>query len=140
MRLAVLAALLLLCAAGAQAKVYKWTDAQGRVHYSANPPPGAEAREVRIAPPPPSAAQPAQAEPVSGSTSDEPAVKTTKRNDASRKNCETARQNLAILENPAIRRFREDGKEPVYYTDEQRQARIEQARQMVDTFCKDAQP
>lgn len=33
---------------GAQAKVYKWTDANGKVHYGERPPAGAEAESLRI--------------------------------------------------------------------------------------------
>lgn len=32
----------------AQAKVYKWTDANGKVHYGERPPPGADVENVRI--------------------------------------------------------------------------------------------
>jgi hypothetical protein len=36
-----------LFALNAHAGVYKWTDAQGRVHYSDTPPPGREAQRVQ---------------------------------------------------------------------------------------------
>lgn len=40
--------LALLGAVAAQAQgLYRWTDAQGRVHYSSEPPPGVRAKEVR---------------------------------------------------------------------------------------------
>lgn len=40
---------LLLClAASAEAGVYKWTDANGKVHYSDQPPPAAEVQKVPI--------------------------------------------------------------------------------------------
>jgi glutaredoxin len=36
------------CTLPAAAGVYKWTDAQGRVHYSDSPPPDQEAAQVKI--------------------------------------------------------------------------------------------
>ena len=55
MRAGTLPAAALLVAAGlAQAGgIYKWTDADGNVHYGERPPPGAESREMAPAPPPP---------------------------------------------------------------------------------------
>ena len=44
--LLLLLALALPAAAGAQG-VYRWTDANGKVHYSSEPPPGAKASAVR---------------------------------------------------------------------------------------------
>jgi glutaredoxin len=40
---------LLLCAAGASAQMFKWTDAKGVVHYSDKPPPGETAKVERKA-------------------------------------------------------------------------------------------
>lgn len=46
-------ALALAVASAAVAGMYKWTDAQGSVHYGERPPPGSEAREIKPAAPPP---------------------------------------------------------------------------------------
>jgi glutaredoxin len=46
-RCAPLGLALLLCAAGASAQMYKWTDAKGVVHFSDQPPPG-NARKVEL--------------------------------------------------------------------------------------------
>jgi hypothetical protein len=144
MRIAVIGGILLLCAftASAQGKVYKWVDTQGRVHYSANPPKNAPASEILIAPTPASAQQDARpaesAADADKDTAGEQAADAAARNDRMKQNCEIARQNLRVLEDPAIRRFREDGaKEAIYYTDEQRQARIAEAKKMVAAFCAD---
>jgi hypothetical protein len=141
MRFFIIAAILLLCAATTQAQVYKWTDPQGRVHYSAKPPPDARASEVRIAPGPSSpdpdtrSAEPAKAA-EKAAEAGEPASGDAARQAALQRNCELARQNLGILEDPSIRRFREDGQEEaIYYTDEERQARIEQTQAMIERFC-----
>lgn len=140
MRFALFAASLLLAAAGAQAQVYKWTDSQGRVHYSAQPPPNSQATEIHIRPAPSTTHQESQA-PESAQT--DPTVETDENDamDAARKaayqrNCEIARQNLTTLEDPSIRRFREEGQaEAVYYTDEERHERIEQARALIERYC-----
>jgi glutaredoxin len=39
---------MLMCAPSVMAGVYKWTDAQGRVHYSDSPPPEAKSKQVKI--------------------------------------------------------------------------------------------
>ena len=39
---------LLIAAAPAGAGIYKWTDAQGHVHYSDDPPPEAKAQQVKV--------------------------------------------------------------------------------------------
>jgi glutaredoxin len=39
---------LLIASTPAGAGVYKWTDAQGRVHYSDNPPADAKAQQVKV--------------------------------------------------------------------------------------------
>lgn len=46
-----LLALMCCFAAAAQAGVYKWTDANGKVHYSDQPPPTVEASKVQISRP-----------------------------------------------------------------------------------------
>ena len=40
--------LIAVCAMPAAAGVYKWTDAEGRVHYSDSPPPDQKAAQVKI--------------------------------------------------------------------------------------------
>lgn len=52
--------LFLVFAGPAAAAMYKWTDADGNVHYSQTPPPSGQAEEM--APPPPSPLSPEEAE------------------------------------------------------------------------------
>src|SRR5439155_26169513 len=52
-RLAVMAFLVASCVGSAHAALYKWTDANGHVVYSDQPPPGEVKTEVLNAPPPP---------------------------------------------------------------------------------------
>jgi hypothetical protein len=144
MRIGILGGIVFIALATvAQAKVYKWTDAQGKVHYSANPPTHMKAQEIKVAPPPPSAQTAPQAqvgEPKSEAESTQPTAATDDkaRAEAFRKNCEIARQNLTILEDPANRRFSQDGKQSVYYTNEQRAEKIAQANKSIEAYCKDA--
>lgn len=125
---------LALAATGLQAKVYKWVDDQGQVHYGAQPPAREQAQEmkVRSAPPAPQAAEndPAKQPPPEGED------QARQRDPALEKNCEMARSNLAVLQDPANRRFRTEDGAVTYFTDEQRQARIEQARQYLEDFCE----
>jgi glutaredoxin len=55
----ILAATLALPAGGA---IYRWVDAESRIHYTDSPPPKASAKRIVVepAPPPPAAAPPAQ--------------------------------------------------------------------------------
>ncbi len=61
-RTPILVALALAAAAsGALAQFYRWVDEKGVTHYSASPPPGQKAQEIRILTPPPKAsAEPAR--------------------------------------------------------------------------------
>ena len=47
-RLRFLLLAMLIAATPAGAGVYKWTDAQGRVHYSDDPPPEAKAQQIKV--------------------------------------------------------------------------------------------
>jgi hypothetical protein len=55
MKIILLAFLMLLASPLANARIYKWIDASGAVHYSESPPPGSNAQELWVAPNPPSA-------------------------------------------------------------------------------------
>lgn len=54
--------LILILAAPAVAGVYRWVDADGRIHYTDSPPPNTGAKRISVdaAPPPPAASGPAQ--------------------------------------------------------------------------------
>lgn len=82
---------LLMLSPLAQAGVYKWQDATGRIHYSASPPPGAPYEELSIprapTPVPPPPVEPPRAAP------DKAAAPAT-REEA----CKRARENVALLE------------------------------------------
>lgn len=131
--------MVLLAASAAQAGVYKWTDANGRVHYSSSPPPGGQAEQVRIRSAPASseadtpapAAAPAE-EQGAGETAEPTSARET-----FAKNCEIARQNLTVLQDPKLTVFRQDGGKPVRYDEEQRKQQIAAAQAQVQQWCLD---
>lgn len=96
-------ALLVVCAATPAQSVYKWTDAQGSVHYTDQPPPpGRTASTIKIkadaaaaTPAPPAATAAKAGEPASGGLAQAEAA-------ARKRNCERAKANLATLSSGAL--------------------------------------
>lgn len=139
-----LAALLLAGAAGAE--MYKWTDADGNVHYTQTPPPDREADT--IAPPPPPAVAPEEAR--AKAENNRKALRTPeeveadqkqaqeeaiKRNEETYKqNCQIARDNLQVYQ--SARRIREPDGTIVRITEEIRQQKIQEAEQAIEKYCK----
>lgn len=153
--------LLLLCSVNAFAGLNKWVDAEGKVHYSDQPPPAnVQAKTLRTAP---AAAQdtgnaatqsikPANA-PAAAKTYVEREAELKKAQLAKKEaadkaaqqqaaaearatNCATAQQNLRTLqEMPRISEIDPSG-ERVFLSDEQRQQRTEKAQQTVNSACK----
>ncbi len=123
---------LALVAAGALAqgatKVYKWTDKDGRVHYSSTPPPEGEAQEmnVRSAPPTP------VAKPESEEAKPDPEAE---RKAGFKRNCDAARANLAQFQQPGqLMTPKPDGTmTPV--SDAERQAGVAQAQKDIAYYC-----
>lgn len=138
-----------------QGAVYKWVDADGKVHYSQSPPLDRPAEKVKMPSQPPADAAPKAQAPKTIGTEKEPDTATTKdQNQAAQKdkketkkekrekeaqrqeNCDQARRSLEGLESrPRARKTEPDGT-LVYMTDEERQAAIEQSRQGVSDFCQ----
>ncbi len=134
--------LLVLClfALPAAAGMYKWTDAQGTVHYSQFPPAGVKAQEIRVqAPPPADEPAPAAARAASARPAKAPARPPESPELARQRaeNCKTARYNLAILQRNAHVRIKEaDGSYRVL-TPEERARRIDDLQGQIDQFCSD---
>lgn len=116
MRVAV-SLLLLMLSLPASAQVYRWVDAQGKVHYTQTPPPQGRYKEVPPAPPPgqlggaPNLGEYAgklQNEREKREQAQETAQKTAERR---RHNCSSARRNRATLDRYEGRLFSatEDG-------------------------------
>jgi hypothetical protein len=103
MSVTVAVALLVASVAAPAQSVYKWTDAQGSVHYTDQPPPaGRTASTIKIkadaaaATPAPTTATAVKAgEPASGALAQAEAA-------ARKRNCERAKANLATLSSGAL--------------------------------------
>lgn len=153
----ILLTFLLLASANASAALIKWVDAEGKVHYSDQPPPPnvkSETLRVPSAPAPVSAsgtdaasgpagpktiaereAELKKAQQAKKEAADK-AAKEQARIDAEKAQCEAAQQNLRALQE-GMRLVEIDAKgERSYLDDSQRQQRIEKARQDVSAYCK----
>lgn len=154
----ILLTFLLLASASASAALIKWVDAEGKVHYSDQPPPpNVKAEKLRL----PSAAEtPGSASGVAAASAPagpktiaereaelkkaqqakkeatDKAAKDQARIDAEKAQCEAAQQNLRALQE-GMRLVEIDAKgERSYLDDNQRRQRIEKAQQDINTYCK----
>ncbi len=138
--------LLLALAAPLQAaKVYKWVDADGRVHYESTPPPVDDYQTLDIREPPPvtpphqpePADAPAQPEPEVDEARPDPAELARKRREIMRYNCAAARKNKQVL--LSFRRVEvpdgQGGKRLL--TGDERQEKLQQAEQQIRKYCRD---
>jgi len=145
-----LAIFLLLTSITSHAALNKWVDADGKVHYSDTAPSDVKVKTLR------SSAAPEAITPVSGvaapkslaernaewkksqKSKEEAAQKAAQEQEAAlvkQKNCETARNNLATLENsPAIATYNEKY-ERVLMDDAARKQSIDEARKLISSFC-----
>lgn len=117
------------------AAVYRWTDAQGIVHFSDRPDdaPGAERIEVR---PPPAVPAPPRGEAPAEDASRTPLQPDARAQAAIReKNCAIARDTLA--HNEAIDRMYRLGAngERIFLTDEERAALMQRSHDDVTRWC-----
>lgn len=136
------AGLLAASASGLAATMYKWTDSEGNVHYSQNPPPQGGFQKMAPPPPPaapapeaapPQAAEPAAKQPADGAAQEEAERKRLEASVA-KHNCETARKNLEIY--TAFRRVMNDKGEIIILSDEERAAKIKEANEMIQKYCR----
>lgn len=145
-RMMITSSLLLAMSATAMAsQVYKWVDAQGVTHFSAQPPQGQDATSINTATPPPkpAAAEEQKAAPTFESIADPEQAAIDKKvkqevaaKDAERKKyCEDVRTNLAQLQNNPRLRMEVDG-EVRRLTEEDRQTRIAEAQKSIAENCK----
>lgn len=145
-RMIITSSLLLAMSATAMAsQVYKWVDAKGVTHFSAQPPQGQEATSVNTATPQPrpaiaedkpvaptfeSIADPEQAA-IDAKVKQDVAAKETER----KKYCQDVRTNLAQFENNPRIRMEVDG-EMRRLSEKERQARISDAQKSIAENCK----
>lgn len=150
-RLAVAAGLLAswMLPMNAAAEIYKWTDPGGETHYTQTPPPsGTAAETVEGAPPP--AEDPEKirqnlqeqldAYDDAKAVRDEDYALQKKHRETLeiiRKNCKTARSNLANLQQGGRKRYMTADGEVQYLSEEERNRRIEEAEGQIREFCKE---
>jgi hypothetical protein len=123
-------------------QIYKWVDSQGVTHFDAQPPSGVQATPVQGAKPVTAReATPNNAATKAGGDAEQrridAAVKSRIADEETRHRqfCTTARTNLAQLNNnPRIRQ--EMNGELRRLTQEERQAKINEVRGIIDTQCK----
>ena len=126
--------------------IYKWIDDKGEIHYSQKLPPGREGEKMRGAPPP--------ADDPEGISSDlQEQVETMDKRlekkaieaedkelseeslQIRKRNCETARENLAKLQRSGnIRYIGADG-QVTRMPEEERQQRLEETNKQIEEFC-----
>ncbi|CAG1004309.1 hypothetical protein RHDC4_03461 [Rhodocyclaceae bacterium] len=142
----VVALCLLTLAAGASAQAYKWTDAQGKVHFSDTPPPDRKADKMTIKP-----AQPENPEAVARSRDWKTQLEESRvrqhqeqkreaaqqsQRQAAESRCQSARRSLDSLkrERPVYRFNKEGQKE--YLEDKDRATEVQRAQDRVDANCR----
>jgi hypothetical protein len=137
-----------LMSLAASAQLYSWKDANGKIHYSDEPPPDAKAQTHKVAPPATGAGDPdarraavereaearkkqKEAQEAAGKADKEKADSQERR-----ANCEQAKTNLKAIESGQIRFTMNSAGEKVGLDGAVREAEIAKARKTVDTWCK----
>jgi hypothetical protein len=145
-RMMITSSLLLAMSATAMAgQVYKWVDAQGVTHFSAQPPQDQAATSINTATPPPrpAVAEEKKAVPTFESIADpeQAAIDRKVKQDVAakeverKKYCEEVRTNLAQLQNNPRLRMEVDG-EVRRLSEDERQSRIGEAQKAIADNCK----
>lgn len=130
----------------AQAEIYKWTDENGQIHYTQQPPIDRPTEQIKAPPPPPIDPEKAQQnlEELIESQQTKEAAEAERqqaKKDAKaaqklrEENCQTARNNLEQYRNNPGRRVMNADGEVTRPTEEQRQEKIIEFQQKVDEFC-----
>ena len=150
---------LLVVATAIQAQVYTWKDASGRVHFSDQPPPEANARPIKGKASTPSTPEPSSAASEPGSKKNTPKTWQEKEQESRQKKAEQAqtdekkkqeqakqaekerycndlRKNLALLERGGRIGRPNDKGEMEYFSDDQITREAEQTRSRIARDCK----
>lgn len=132
------------------AEIYKWTDGSGEVHYTQTPPPsGISAQVIQGAPPPAESEKTIHQEQQKlqeqldameerrAKSEEEEAIEKERQElgKINEKNCITAKNNLAKLQQGGIKRYLTPEGEVIRLTDEDRQRRIAEAQKQVEQYC-----
>lgn len=141
--------LAVLASMPATGAMYRWVDDSGAVVYSQSPPPDGRGASTVAPPPPPSSSADAErqqledrlkqaAEERQKQQEDVKKQQEAATADANRKrNCDAARHNLdLILNRPPQTRFQMPNGEYRRFSDEERDAEIKKARDVVDKNCR----
>jgi Domain of unknown function (DUF4124) len=123
-------------------EVYRWTDAEGVVHYTAMPPPaGQQGEKMKVEGSKGSPAAPARpapqtaAEPAADAKAEAKAAEQRAYEEHQRAQCANARVIIERLETrPAASYRREDGSYQ-RYSDEEREQKIAEARDFERRYC-----
>jgi hypothetical protein len=145
-RMMITSSLLLAMSATAMAsQVYKWVDARGVTHFSAQPPQDQDADSINTATPPPkpAVAEEKKAAPTFESIADpeQAAIDEKVKQDVAakeverKKYCVDVRTNLAQLQNNPRLRMEVDG-EVRRLSEEERQSRISETQKSIAENCK----
>ena len=131
----------------ASAEIYKWTDASGETQYSQMPPPsGIKIEEIQGSTPPAESTDSspdslkeqvdAMNEDIAGQEIEEKKQGLQKQiDDAYERNCTTATNNLAKLQAGGNKRYLTSDGKVTHLTEEQRQQRVNDAKDQIDEFC-----
>lgn len=144
-RTLLLASLLFGCAGAACAgQIYKWVDAQGVTHFTAQPPQSAEASVIPTAKQP-AASKPAATPPAASSVANDPKqaeIDARVRQEVAQKEkeldeyCTTLRTNLAQLHNNRRVRMKDGDGEARRLTQDERQAKITETEKAIAENCQ----
>ncbi len=131
--------ILALFSLSAQAKIYRWTDTNGVVHFSQLPPPGVKAKAIGEKPistlsganqTPSRHAGQASGPPQTGSKTAPTSAK------ASPADCKTARKNLTVLQSgQRLKLVLPDGKTE-WLNQQEREKHLKQTRDFLQQYCK----
>jgi len=142
MRRMILTSLLLTLGTTAMAgQVYTWVDKQGVTHFSEQPPSDQASSTLSTAAPPPRLPAAEKLPPPPSSDPDQEGIERKVKRDIAiqeakrREYCETIRTNLAQLENNPRLRAQING-EMRRLTEEERQARIAEAKRAIEGSCR----
>ena len=132
----------------ARGEMYKWTNAAGEVQYTQVPPPGEIKTEVIQGAPPPADDPDKINEKLQNEVDamnetltrqeGEAREKSLRKeiDEAYEKNCISSRNNLAKLQEGGRKRYLTPDGQVIHLSEEERQQRINEAKDQIDEFCK----
>lgn len=144
MRLMILTGSLLLAlsTSAMASQIYKWVDDQGVTHFGAQPPQGQSATSINTATPQPRTPAPAPTAMPASDDAQQKAIddkvkdQVAKQEAERKKYCESARTNLAQLENNPRVRIEGDNGELRRIGEDERQQRITELKKSIDETCR----